>query len=607
VTPRELPGYLRPVPGPDDPGGSTSATAEAPAPPGLESEKTGLIPPMSPGHSGAFITDAIVDLGYATREQVDQAIAQSRTAGRTPEQMLLEQNTIDSEQLSRATAERYGLDFVDLNVYTVDMGAANLISVKSARRHQALPIGYVGEGTLLLAMADPANVLALDDVQMATGLNCKVAVAPPEDLTSLISKLSTMQSAVADAIAEGDEEEQEEVRPVEATELRASAEDGPVIKLVNSILGQAVSEGASDIHFEPEESEMRIRFRVDGVLQETARVPRRMVAGVISRIKIMSDLDIAEKRLPQDGRVGVSIEDRRVDLRVTTLPTERGEGSSIRILDEASALRTLDDLGMEGDSRERFETSFRKPYGAVLVTGPTGSGKSTTLYAAMQELNDVDKNIVTIEDPVEYRLAGVNQMGVHRKAGLTFATGLRSVLRADPDVIMVGEVRDAETARIAVEAALTGHMVLTTLHTNDAPAAITRLQEMGIESFLTSSAVDCVVAQRLARLLCPHCKKRVVISQAALRESGFRVATDLEAYEPVGCSRCHHVGYRGRIGVYSVMVLTERIKEMIVGLSPEADLARVATEEGMLTLREAGLAKVRAGQTSIEEVARVAS
>jgi type IV pilus assembly protein PilB len=562
---------------------------------------------MSPGHSGAFITDAIVDLGYATREQVDQAIAQSRTAGRTPEQMLLEQNTIDSEQLSRATAERYGLDFVDLNVYTVDMGAANLISVKSARRHQALPIGYVGEGTLLLAMADPANVLALDDVQMATGLNCKVAVAPPEDLTSLISKLSTMQSAVADAIAEGDEEEQEEVRPVEATELRASAEDGPVIKLVNSILGQAVSEGASDIHFEPEESEMRIRFRVDGVLQETARVPRRMVAGVISRIKIMSDLDIAEKRLPQDGRVGVSIEDRRVDLRVTTLPTERGEGSSIRILDEASALRTLDDLGMEGDSRERFETSFRKPYGAVLVTGPTGSGKSTTLYAAIQDLNDVDKNIVTIEDPVEYRLAGVNQMGVHRKAGLTFATGLRSVLRADPDVIMVGEVRDAETARIAVEAALTGHMVLTTLHTNDAPAAITRLQEMGIESFLTSSAVDCVVAQRLARLLCPHCKKRVVISQAALRESGFRVATDLEAYEPVGCSRCHHVGYRGRIGVYSVMVLTERIKEMIVGLSPEADLARVATEEGMLTLREAGLAKVRAGQTSIEEVARVAS
>ena len=309
-----------------------------------------------------------------------------------------------------------------------------------------------------------------------------------------------------------------------------------MIKLVNSILGQAVAEGASDIHFEPEEGEMRIRFRVDGVLQETARVPKRMVAGVISRIKIMSELDIAEKRVPQDGRVTMRIEDRRIDLRVTTLPTQGGEGASVRILDEAAALRTLDDLGMEGEARHRFEASFRKPYGAVLVTGPTGAGKSTTLYAALQEINDVDRHIVTIEDPVEYRLTGVNQIGVNRKAGLTFATGLRSVLRADPDVIMVGEIRDAETARIGIEAALTGHMVLTTLHTNDAPGAITRLQEMGIESFLTSSAVECVVAQRLARVLCPHCKRRTVVSRAALEEAGFRVGTDLEAYEPVGCS-----------------------------------------------------------------------
>ena len=352
---------------------------------------------------------------------------------------------------------------------------------------------------------------------------------------------------------------------------------------------------------------MRIRFRVDGVLQEMARVPKRMVAGVVSRIKIMSELDIAEKRIPQDGRVGVTVEDRRVDLRVTTLPTQRGEGASIRLLDETAALRTLDDLGMGGEERQRFENSVRKPYGAVLATGPTGAGKSTTLYAALQLLNDVDKNIVTIEDPVEYRLDGVNQIGVHRKAGLDFATGLRSVLRADPDVIMVGEVRDAETARIAVEAALTGHMLLTTLHTNDAPGAITRLNEMGIESFLTSSAVDCVVAQRLARLLCPHCKRRILVPQAALAEAGFRVGADLEAYEPVGCARCNRIGYRGRIGIYSVMVMTERLKEMVVALAPEAEIGRVAIEEGMMTLREAGLAKVRAGVTSIEEVARVAS
>jgi type IV pilus assembly protein PilB len=563
----------------------------------------GLIPPQHRGHSGSFITDVIVDLGFATRAQVDQAITQGRSEGRSPEDLLLEQGVVTQEQLSRAVAERYGLDFVDLHAYKVDMGAANMISLNSARRHHAVPIGYVNEGTLLLAMADPANVLALDDMQMATGLNCVVAVAPAVDIDALIGKLSTMESTVAEAIEEDHEDDQE----AEITDIRAQADDAPVIKLVNSILGQAVSEGASDIHFEADEGEMRIRFRIDGVLQEAARVPKRMVSGVVSRIKIMSDLDIAEKRIPQDGRVGIMLQDRRIDLRVTTLPTQRGEGASIRILDESNALLSLDDLGMDGEERRRFETSVRKPYGAVLVTGPTGAGKSTTLYAALQCVNDTDKNIVTIEDPVEYRLQGVNQIGVHRKAGLTFATGLRSMLRADPDVIMVGEVRDAETARIAIEAALTGHMVLTTLHTNDAPGAVTRLTEMGIESFLTSSAVDCVVAQRLARVLCPHCKRRTVVSQESLTDAGFRVNADLEAYEAVGCARCHRIGYRGRIGIYSVMVLTERLKDMVVNLAAEQDLARAAREEGMLTLREAGLAKVRQGVTSIEEVARVAS
>jgi type IV pilus assembly protein PilB len=603
MTPRELPEYLRPVPGP---GEGSAAAAEAQQPEEPQSGIAGLIPPTRRGHSGAFVTDAIVDLGFASREQVEQAIAQSRTAGRSPEEILLEQGAIDAEQLSRATAERYGLDYVDLAIFHVDMAAANLISVKSARRHQAVPVYFFDESTLLLAMADPANVVALDDVQMGTGLNCRVAVAPAHDIDALVGKLSTLQSTVSEPIME-DAEEAEDEAPAEITDLRASAEDAPVVKLVNSILGQAVTEGASDIHFEPNNGEMRIRFRVDGVLQEMAKVPKRMVAGVVSRIKIMSDLDIAEKRIPQDGRVAVNIEERRIDLRVTTLPTQGGEGASIRILDEAAAVRTLDDLGMDGEERRRFEGSVGKPYGAVLVTGPTGAGKSTTLYAALQTLNDVNKNIVTIEDPVEYQLDGVNQIGVNRKAGLDFASGLRSVLRADPDVIMVGEVRDAETGRIAIEAALTGHMVLTTLHTNDAPGAITRLQEMGIEAFLTSSAVDCVVAQRLARVLCPHCKRRTVIPQQALADAGFRVGTDLEAYEPVGCGRCHGIGYRSRIGIYSVMVLSERLKEMVVNAASEADIGRAAIEEGMITLREAGLAKVRSGVTSIEEVARVTS
>ena len=605
---RELPEYLRPVPGPGDGSGASAAHAAAPGAEGEAGGTPGLISPISRGHTGGFITDAIVELGYATREQVEQAIAASRTAGRRPEEILSDQRVIDSEQLSRATAERYGLDYVDLSLFSVDMGAANLVSAKSARRHQVLPVAFVDENTLLLAMADPTNLLALDDVQMGTGMSCSVAVAPATDIEALITKIGTMQSTISDAITEDAEEEEErDEGPAEITDLRQGAADGPVIKLVNSILGQAVAEGASDIHFEPDEGDMRIRFRIDGVLQESARVPKRMVAGVISRIKIMSELDIAEKRLPQDGRVGVRIDERRVDLRVTTLPTETGEGASIRILDEADSLRTLDDLGMIGDQRVRFETSFRKPYGAVLVTGPTGAGKSTTLYAALQELNGVDRHIVTIEDPVEYRMTGINQIGVHRKAGLTFATGLRSVLRADPDVIMVGEIRDAETGRIAIEAALTGHMVLTTLHTNDAPAAITRLQEMGIESFLTSSAVECIVAQRLARVLCPHCKKRVVVPQASLTESGFRVGTDLEAYEPVGCPGCHGSGYKGRLGIYSVMVLSERIKEMVVSMTPEAEIAAAAVQEGMLTLRQSGLEKVRAGLTSIAEVARVAS
>jgi type IV pilus assembly protein PilB len=304
--------------------------------------------------------------------------------------------------------------------------------------------------------------------------------------------------------------------------------------------------------------------------------------------------------------VAVNVNDRRIDLRVVTVPTERGEGATIRILDKTEAIRTLDELGLFGDARAQFTDAYNQAYGAVLVTGPTGSGKSTTLYSALSELNSVDKNIITIEDPVEYQMGGINQMGVNRKAGLDFAVGLRSILRADPDVIMVGEVRDPETARIAIEAALTGHMVLTTLHTNDAPSAITRLQKMGIESFLTASAVDCVVAQRLARMLCPDCKTRTVLGREALETAGFRVGTDLEAWEPVGCGRCGGTGYRGRVGIFSVMRMSEELKDMTVAGAAQADLTRQARSEGMQTLREDGVAKVNRGITSIAEVARVA-
>jgi type IV pilus assembly protein PilB len=597
------PMHLRPVP---ESGGSA-----APALAGPEASGTpGLTPPQHRGHSRGFITDVLVELGYATAEAVSVAVEESRTAPRPPEALLVELGVINADQLSRATAERYGLDHVDLSAYPVDVAAAALFPVTMARRYKAVPVGFVNQKTLLVAAVDPANVLAVDDIQIATGLDCRIAVAAEEDVESLLGRLGTLQSAAADAIVEEahrveEVEEEEDGGLAEVSSMQAGAEDAPVIKLVYSILAQAVGEGASDIHLEPEEGELRIRFRVDGVLKESTHVPKRMISAVISRLKIMSELDIAEKRVPQDGRVSVSIEERRIDLRVTTLPTSRGEGATIRILDEGNAQRTLDDLGMDGSARARFEDAFQQAYGAVLVTGPTGSGKSTTLYAALAELNEIEKKIITIEDPVEFRIPGVNQMNVNRKAGLDFARGLRSILRADPDIVMVGEIRDAETARIAIEAALTGHMMLTTLHTNDAPGAIARLNEMGIETFLTASAVDCVVAQRLARKLCPNCKRRSIIPIAALHEAGIRVGTEVEAYEPAGCGRCNNSGYRGRVGIYSVMSLSERLKQMTVARAPETEIAAVAREEGMLTLREDGVVKIRAGVTSLEEVLRV--
>ena len=597
MDPDGYPQHLRPVPG--------AGEATAPELPPAEGGTPGLTPPRRRLRSTGFVTDVMIELGFCPPEIVGQAIEQARSAGRPPENILLEQGAVTADQFARALAERYGLDHLDLSAFHVDMAAANLIPVNTARRYQAVPVGYVEKGVLLVAMADPANVLAIDDIKLATGLDCTVAVSPAEDIDALIGRLKTLQSAVSDAIVDAESETAEDGKLAEVSDLQVSAEDAPVIKLVYSILGQAVGEGASDIHFEPGEGQMRVRFRVDGVLYEAAQVPRRMISAVVSRVKIMSDLNIAEKRVPQDGRVGVMVEDRRVDLRVTTLPTQRGEGVTIRILDKSNAMRSLDELGMDGSSRETFEESFHKAYGAVLVTGPTGSGKSTTLYAALRELNGIEKKIITIEDPVEYQLDGINQINVNRKAGLDFATGLRSVLRADPDIVMVGEIRDGETARIAVEAALTGHMMLTTLHTNDAPGAITRLSKMGIESFLTASAVDCVVAQRLARKLCTHCKRRAIVPPQALQEAGLRVGTELEVYEPVGCSRCMQSGYRSRVGIYSVMSMTERIKEMTVSQEPEAEIAAVAREEGMLTLREDGLLKVRAGQTSLGEVLRV--
>jgi type IV pilus assembly protein PilB len=350
---------------------------------------------------------------------------------------------------------------------------------------------------------------------------------------------------------------------------------------------------------------VRVRFRIDGVLQDITTVPRRMAAGVVSRVKIMAELDIAEKRLPQDGRIGLVVDGRHVDLRVVTLPSVHGEGVVMRVLDKTNVVVDLDKLGMSDEARERFEKSCAQTHGAVLVTGPTGSGKSTTLYAALQMLNTPEKNIITVEDPVEYEMSGLTQVQVSNKTGLTFAAGLRAMVRADPDIIMVGEIRDRETAQIAVESALTGHLVLSTLHTNDAPSAITRLIEMGVEPFLVASSLECIVAQRLARQLCSSCKRRTIIPAKVLQESGYKAHMELEAYEPVGCRRCGGSGYRGRIGVYEVMSMSPEIQTMALERRPAEEIREIACSQGMTRLRDDGLQKVRMGRTSMAEIARV--
>ena len=561
-----------------------------------------LTPPRRRGGGRRSIVEVLTELEMVTADRLKTVQEEARATGRPVEEILRGSGDLSAEQLARATAERFGLDFVDMNVYRADLTAVALVSTSAAKRYNAVPIGYDENHTLLIAMADPSNILALDDLKLMTGQErLRPVVAVAEDIATLISRAKSLDDAVAEATIDEEEEHGPSIQ-----DIRETADDAPVIKLVNSIIAEAVEEGASDIHFEPEGRDMRVRFRIDGVLGEVTTIPKRMVPGVVSRVKIMGQLDIAERRIPQDGRVSLTVEGHPIDLRVVTMPTNLGEGIVMRILDKEQVLLTLDTLGMREDALERFEAGFRQSYGCVLVTGPTGAGKSTTLYAALNAVNTVEKKIITVEDPVEYQLPGINQIGINVRAGLTFATGLKSILRADPDIIMVGEIRDSDTARIAIESALTGHLVLSTLHTNDAPSAVSRLTEMEIEPFLTSSAVDCVVAQRLARKLCTYCKRSTTLTQQALTAQGFESWEDVDGYEAVGCARCNYSGYRGRVGLYEVMVTSDEIRELIVQRASADEIRKVAITQGMLPLRQDGLEKVRLGVTSIEEVTRVA-
>jgi type IV pilus assembly protein PilB len=564
-----------------------------------ETEKSwnGLRRAPHAGRSKRLIGDVAVDLGFTSREVVEQAVTTAKTEGKPTGRVLVEQGILRPDQLAQVVAERFGLDYIDLSVYELDMGAVNLVDVDAIRRYQAVPVSFTEDGALLLAMADPTNVLGIDDIAMITGQRVRVAVASVEDLALLATKLGRMEQSIED-IVEHEPEAHTEVLAEEADQ------DAPVIKLVHSIIAQAVQQGASDIHVNPEEGDTRVLFRVDGVLFPAATIRRRMAMSMISRIKIMSDLDIAERRAPQDGRFAVTIDRRRVDIRVVTLPLVYGEGAVLRILDKGVVAPNLEYLGMHKAEEEHFSSAIHRPHGAVLVTGPTGSGKSTTLYAALNVLNTGERSILTIEDPVESRIAGVKQMQIAPRAGVTFETGLRSMLRADPDVIMVGEIRDRETAHIAVEAALTGHLVLSTLHTRDAPSALGRLIDMGIEPFLVSSSIDCVVAQRLVRMLCQHCKKPMQVSDSVLAKYGLE---GTQPYEPVGCSRCTGSGYRGRVGLYEVLHIDEEIRNQILERASVDEIAASAMRKGMRRLHDDGIVKVKEGQTSIAEVERMAA
>jgi type IV pilus assembly protein PilB len=556
-------------------------------------------------HPAPQLDELLLARGLVDREKLEQARQQAVQKGRSLGRTLIEMKFVTEAGLVAVLADQLGLEFVDLSEAQLDQSAIALVSESVARKHTCIPIGFEGD-RLVVAMADPANVLAVDDIRAMTKRDVKTVVATRAEVLAAINRQYRVDRAAETLVEEAAAEQEDQ--DLEAAVASAGAEDAPIIKLVNMLITQAINDRASDIHIEPEERAVRVRYRIDGVLHEVMTPPKSVQSGMTSRLKIMADINIAERRVPQDGRIGIVVQGKPIDIRVATLPTVYGEKIVMRILDKSSVLLELQDLGFLPDNFRRFQQSFVKPYGEILVTGPTGSGKSTTLYATLNILNRPEVNIITVEDPVEYRLPGINQIQTHPKAGLTFASALRSILRADPDIVLIGEIRDRETAQISTEAALTGHLVLSSLHTNDAASALTRLVEMGIEPYLVSSALDCVLAQRLARKLCARCKEAYMPTEDELAGAQFPLGPGQpppELYRAVGCTACGNTGYKGRMAIHEVMTVTEEIERLVVESASSEEIKKVARSQGMATLREDGMAKVGLGQTSIEEILRV--
>ncbi len=551
--------------------------------------------------------DILLEEGLVTEGQLMAALDEQATRGESLGRVLVEIGMLTESQLVKALARQVGMEFVELADYPVDRAAVAMLPGALCRRYTVLPLGFQ-DGAMVLAMANPGNVLALDDARAVSGLSMKAVVATHDDLSVAIDRFCRADDEI-DELKSAIEETQAQEIEIDLSRLGDYVEDdAPIVRFVNILVTQAIQDRASDIHIEPTEHDLLVRYRIDGVLHEMQRAPKQIVSGVTSRLKIMSDIDIAERRKPQDGRMSVTHNNRKIDLRVATLPTVWGEKVVMRILDNSTASLDLRDLSFLEDNYQTYRESYTKPYGMILVTGPTGSGKSTTLYATLNAVSRPEINVITVEDPVEYRLPGINQVQVNPKAGLTFASALRSILRSDPDVVLIGEIRDHETAQIAIEAALTGHLVLSTLHTNDAPSAVTRLIEMGIEPFLVGSALDCVVAQRLARRLCSKCKEPYTPSEVELIAARFPWSPGEEIptlHRPGGCSTCSRTGYKGRMALHEVMRVTEDIERLAVGHASAAEIQRSASGQGMVSLRDDGWTKVLLGDTSVEEILRV--
>ncbi|MHB1340332.1 MAG: GspE/PulE family protein [Coriobacteriia bacterium] len=551
------------------------------------------------GYTRERLGELLVRSGRLTEEQLAHALSVQAAEGGKLGQVLVRQLVMDEEQIAKTLAEQKGLDHVNLTTYPIDRDAVAQIPDRVARRSLVLTIGY-RDGAIVLAMADPLDVEAIDDVKVRTGMPVIPVVATSTQIQYAIEKFITAADAFQDLVAS---EESEPEAVVGDTE-----DDVPIVRLVNQLIREAVLDQASDIHIEPGDTSIRVRYRVDGVLHEVMRLPLSAKAGLISRVKIMSEMNIAERRRPQDGRIAIVINGRAVDLRVATLPTPAGESVVIRVLNHDMEMHSLTDLGMNAAQLETMKRFLERPYGSILISGPTGSGKSTTLYAGLTRINQPTRKIITIEDPIEYQIDGITQMAVNPVIGLSFARLLRTVLRSDPDVVMVGEIRDPETAEIAIRAALTGHLVLSSIHTNDAPSALTRLVDMDVAPYITSSALVGVVAQRLARRLCPKCRKRIRVTKDLALAAGYtdeEFRKGLKIFGPVGCDDCTSTGYRGRVGLFEIMEMNDELTRLFLRQAPSEQLREAAIASGMVTLRRDALDKVASGMTSLEEINRV--